>query len=146
MKSIRIKDENDLKKALNIRKEVFVKEQGVPEENEYDAYDNLNGECEHILVYCRNQPVGTGRFRVVDNVGKLERICVLESYRKYGIGKAIVKALEEVALEKGITKLKLHAQKQAIGFYEKLCYHSVSDEFLEENIPHVLMIKNLDDV
>ncbi|MFJ8259162.1 GNAT family N-acetyltransferase [Peribacillus asahii] len=139
----RITVENDLKKAFQIRKEVFVEEQGVPVEAEFDEFDTLNGQCEHILVYYNEQPVGTGRVRVVDGAGKLERICILAPYRKFGLGKVIIKALEEIAKEKEISRVKLHGQTQAEGFYEKLGYQASSDVFIEEGIPHVLMVKEL---
>ncbi|MFJ7973297.1 GNAT family N-acetyltransferase [Psychrobacillus sp. NPDC096389] len=143
MDSIRITVESDLEKAFHIRKEVFVKEQGVPLEEEFDQFDTLDGQCEHILVNYEGQPVGTGRLRVVDGIGKLERICILESYRKFGLGKVIVKALEEIANIKGLSKVKLHGQTHAEGFYEKLGYQTSSDVFDEDGIPHVLMIKTL---
>lgn len=143
MDSIRITVESDLQKAFHIRKEVFVKEQGVPLEEEFDQFDTLDGQCEHILVNYEGQPVGTGRLRVVDGIGKLERICILESYRKFGLGKVIVKALEEIANIKGLSKVKLHGQTHAEGFYEKLGYQTSSDVFDEDGIPHVLMIKTL---
>ncbi|QGQ45389.1 GNAT family N-acetyltransferase [Metabacillus sediminilitoris] len=138
----RITEEHDLKKALQIRNEVFVEEQGVPLENEFDEFDTLNGTCEHILVYYNDQPVGTGRVRIVDSVGKLERICILEAYRKFGLGKTIIKKLEEIAAEKGVSRVKLHGQTQAEGFYNKLGYLTSSDVFIEEDIPHVLMVKD----
>ena len=139
----RITDDNDLKQAFDIRKKVFVEEQGVPVEAEFDEFDTLNGQCEHILVYYEEYPVGTGRVRVVDGAGKLERICILAPYRKFGLGKVIIKALEELAKEKGISRVKLHGQTQAEGFYEKLGYRTSSDVFMEEGIPHVLMVKEL---
>ncbi|USK71314.1 GNAT family N-acetyltransferase [Peribacillus asahii] len=139
----RITVDNDLKKAFQIRKEVFVEEQGVPVEAEFDEFDTLNGQCEHTLVYYEEQPVGTGRVRVVDGAGKLERICILAPYRKFGLGKVIIKALEEIVKEKGISRVKLHGQAQAEGFYEKLGYQASSDVFMEEGIPHVLMVKEL---
>lgn len=132
---------DDLQIAMSIRKEVFVKEQGVPSENEFDQFDSLDGQCEHVLVYYNGQPVGTGRIRVVEGSGKLGRICVLAPYRQFGLGKAIVTALEKIAREKGATQVKLHGQTQAEGFYKKLGYQISSDVFLEEGIPHVLMVK-----
>lgn len=135
--------DHDLQKAFQIRKEVFVKEQGVPVEAEFDEFDTLDGRCEHILAYYNEQPVGTGRLRVVEGVGKLERICILAPYRKFGLGKTIIKELEEIAKEKGMSRVKLHGQTQAEGFYEKLGYHTSSDVFMEEGIPHVLMVKEL---
>ncbi|MFP7298311.1 GNAT family N-acetyltransferase [Neobacillus niacini] len=139
----RITMEEDLRKAFHIRKEVFVKEQGVPLEDEFDEFDNLNGQCEHILVYFEEQPVGTGRIRWVDEFGKLERICILEPYRKYGLGKIIISALEKIAQERGAVKVKLHGQTQAQGFYKKLGFQTSSNVFIEDGIPHLLMTKEL---
>lgn len=138
-----ITNEEELQQAFKIREEVFVKEQGVPLEDEFDEYDQLNGNCEHILVYHEGEAVGTGRVRVVEGVGKLERICILKSYRKLGIGKVIVQGLENIAKEKGLEKVKLHGQTHAEGFYQKLGYETASDEFMEDGIPHYLMVKEL---
>ena len=103
----------------------------------------LDGQCEHILVYYDEQAVGTGRLRVVDGLGKLERICILEPYRKFGLGKVIIQTLEEIAKDKGIARVKLHGQTQAEGFYKKLGYQTSSNVFIEDGIPHILMIKEL---
>ena len=143
MEAIKISNELDLQKAFHIRKEVFVEEQGVPLDDEFDAFDTLDDQCEHILVNYEEQPVGTGRLRFVDGVGKLERICILKPYRNYGLGKIIIQKLEEIAAEKGAARVKLHGQTQAEGFYQKLGYHTSSDVFMEDGIPHVLMVKEL---
>ncbi|MBY0149185.1 GNAT family N-acetyltransferase [Neobacillus niacini] len=143
MKAKRIMLEEDLRKAFDIRKAVFVEEQGVPIEDEFDEFDNLNGQCEHLLVYFEEQPVGTGRIRWVDEFGKLERICILEPYRKFGLGKVIITSLEEIAKERGAKMVKLHGQTQAEGFYKKLGYQTSSSVFIEDGIPHLLMKKEL---
>ena len=75
--------------------------------------------------------------------GKLERICILKSYRKFGYGELIIKALEEMAQKNEVSKVKLHGQKQAEGFYEKLGYQISSNLFMEDGIPHILMVKEL---
>ncbi|MFJ7469429.1 GNAT family N-acetyltransferase [Peribacillus frigoritolerans] len=143
MDSKRITTERDLIIAFHIRKEVFVEEQGFPLEFEFDEFDTLDALSEHILVYYNEKPVGTGRLRVVDGLGKLERICILEPYRKFGLGKIILKTLEGIAKEQGITQVKLHGQTQAEGFYKKLGYRTSSDVFMEDGGPHLLMIKEL---
>ncbi|MEH6947800.1 GNAT family N-acetyltransferase [Bacillus sp. JJ634] len=143
MNAKRITIDEDLRKAFHIRKEVFVKEQDVPLEDEFDEFDKLNGQCEHILVYYEEQPVGTGRVRWVDEFGKLERVCILKHYRKFGLGKVIITALEEIAQERGTTRVKLHGQTQAQGFYKKLGYQTSSSVFIEDGIPHLLMTKEL---
>ncbi|PGZ93021.1 MULTISPECIES: GNAT family N-acetyltransferase [unclassified Bacillus (in: firmicutes)] len=143
MNTKKIKNEEELKVAFAIRKDIFVKEQGVPLEDEFDQYDKINGDCQHILVHYNEQPVGTGRIRFVDGVGKLERICILESFRKYGLGKNIIKALEEIAEEQGASQVKLHGQTHAEGFYKKLGYRTSSEVFIEDGIPHILMLKEI---
>jgi predicted GNAT family N-acyltransferase len=138
-KKIATKDE--LETAFYIRKEVFVSEQGVSLADEFDQYDQLNNSCDHILVYYNGESVGTGRVRVVEGVGKLERICILKQYRKYGLGKVIIEALERIVEKRGVSSVKLHGQVQAQGFYNKLGYDASSDVFMEDGIPHVLMVK-----
>ncbi|BAM60178.1 acetyltransferase [Bacillus subtilis BEST7003] len=113
------------------------------EADEFDEFDTLQEQCQHILVYHENQPVGTGRARIVGHTAKLERICILKPYRKYGLGKIIVSGLEEIMKEKGLTSYKLHGQTQAAGFYQKLGYQISSQEFMEDGIPHVLMTKEI---
>ncbi|NIK70340.1 GNAT family N-acetyltransferase [Paenibacillus sp. BK720] len=144
MNSIIIATPEELEKAFSIRKNVFVEEQGVPLADEFDEFDRLDGKCEHILAYYEGQPVGTGRIRTVEGIGKLERICIVEPYRKFGIGRHIIAALENIALEKGLPKVKLHGQTHAKGFYEKLGYGVSSAEFMEDGIPHVLMTKSME--
>ena len=79
----------------------------------------------------------------MDDYGKLERICILEPYRKFGLGKVIIATLEEIAEEKGLSRVKLHGQTHAEGFYKKLGYQTASSMFMEDGIPHVLMTKEL---
>lgn len=138
-----ITSNEDLETAFSIRKEVFVKEQGVPLSDEFDQFDHLDSTCKHILVFYNGQPVGTGRLRIVEEYGKLERICVLQEFRQFGLGKNIVQALEEIAKTQGVSKVKLHGQKHAEGFYHKLGYQTASDIFMEDGIPHILMTKEL---
>ncbi|MGP7816595.1 GNAT family N-acetyltransferase [Niallia sp. 01092] len=145
MEAKRITNETELKKAFYIREEVFVKEQGVPLQDEFDQYDEMNAPSEHVLVYYQNQPVGTGRIRFVNGEGKLERICILQPFRSLGIGKVIINTLEEIARQEGVSQVKLHGQTHAEGFYHKLGYQTSLDEFMEDGIPHYLMLKDLSD-
>lgn len=143
MQAKKVKNKADLEKVFDIRKKVFIKEQGVDIDDEFDKHDTLASNTEHILVYYQNKAVGTGRLKIIDDTAKLERICVLSDYRKYGLGKLIVEKLEEIAKNKGAKKAKLHGQTQARKFYEKSGYNKSSEEFMEDGIPHYLMIKKL---
>lgn len=143
MEIFKITDAADLEKAFSIRKEVFVEEQHVPIEEEIDTYDTLDGECEHVLLTKDGQAVGTGRVRLVDDYGKIQRVAIRLTERKHGYGKVIIQKLEELAAARGATKAKLDAQVHAIGFYEKLGYTVQSDVFMDAGIEHVLMTKSL---
>jgi predicted GNAT family N-acyltransferase len=130
-----------LEDAYKVRRAVFVHEQQVPEEEEIDQFED---ESVHVVLYDDNeQPVGAARIRMIDNIGKLERICVLSSSRKKGAGMLLVNKLEEIAASQGIKKFKLNSQTHAISFYERLGYKTVSDVFMDAGTPHVTMIKEL---
>jgi predicted GNAT family N-acyltransferase len=135
-----VNTERERADAFSVRKIVFVGEQNVPEEEEIDEYDKT---ATHFVLYENKEPVGAGRFRIVDNLGKVERICVLKTQRGTGAGKAVMEAIENHAASKGITTLKLNAQTHAISFYSKLGYEVVSDEFLDAGIPHKTMKKSI---
>ncbi|AJC24382.1 GNAT family N-acetyltransferase [Bacillus velezensis] len=139
MESIIAKTEKQLNDAFFVRKEVFVKEQHVPEEEEIDQFEDTS---EHIVIYDGGQPVGAGRWRLKNGHGKLERICVMKSHRSLGVGAIIMQALEKAAAAKGADSFILHAQTQAVPFYEKQGYRVTSgEEFLDAGIPHLEMIK-----
>lgn len=143
---VRIKqatDEKTYQDALSIRRKVFIEEQNVSEEEEVDEHEN---EAVHFTAYDGNIPIGAGRFRVVDGVGKLERICVLPEYRRKNVGKQIIRYIEAFAKNQNIPSLKLGAQTHARPFYESLGYHVASDLFYDAGIPHVMMKKTLTDI
>ncbi|MFO1445579.1 GNAT family N-acetyltransferase [Bacillus sp. Bva_UNVM-123] len=135
-----VNDEKELQDAFSVRKTVFVHEQLVPIEEEIDQYDE---SAVHFVLYEDENPIGAGRFRILDGIGKVERICVLKDKRKTGAGKVIMEKIEEYADSQGISHVKLNAQTQAIPFYQKLKYEVVSDEFLDAGIPHRTMKKTL---
>ena len=136
-----VSEQQELEQVFSVRTQVFVHEQNVPEEEEID---HLEEESTHFLVTDnKGNPVGAGRFRVVDSYGKVERICIMPEARSKGVGKALMNAIEQYALSKQIEILKLNAQNQAIPFYEKLGYSITSEEFLDAGIPHHAMKKHI---
>lgn len=136
-----VQSEEQFQDALYVRKKVFVEEQNVSEEEEIDQYEN---DSKHFVLYNNDhQPVGAGRFRILDGYGKVERICVMKEARKGGSGKLIMQSIEQYAADQGLAKLKLNAQTHAIPFYEKLGYEAVSEEFLDAGIPHRTMVKKI---
>lgn len=127
--------------AYYVRRTVFVEEQHVPIEAEIDQFED---EAVHFVLYNEDkESVGAGRYRVIDGIAKAERVCVLPTGRGKGSGVLIMNALEAHAKERGLAQMKLSAQVHAIPFYEKLGYHTCSEEYLDQNIPHRLMIKTL---
>lgn len=135
-----VENNQELEEAFSVRKTVFVDEQQVPVEEEIDEFEN---DSTHFVLYDDKRPAGAGRFRVLDAIGKVERICVLKDQRNTGAGKAIMEKIEEYAKSEGLRALKLNAQTQAIPFYEKLGYEVVSEEFLDAGIPHKSMKKQI---
>lgn len=140
MNVVRVTTEEELKEAFAIRKIVFVEEQRVDVEEEIDQFEESSV---HFVLYDDDDAVGAGRFRMVDGKGKVERICVLPSYRRKGSGKMIMDAIENFAKTQPVEVLKLNAQTHAIPFYEKLGYQVVSDEFMDAGIPHKTMEKQI---
>jgi predicted GNAT family N-acyltransferase len=141
--TIRVKtvsDEKEYQDALQVRRIVFIEEQNVSEAEEIDEYEH---SATHFISYDGDKPVGAGRFRNVDGKGKVERICVLPSYRKEGVGQMIMRAIEKNAGENGFNILKLAAQTHAEHFYLGIGYKTNSDQFYDAGIPHVAMEKKL---
>ncbi len=132
--------ESQLEEVFSVRKTVFVQEQNVPLEEEIDEHEN---QSTHFILYDGDRPAGAGRFRLLDGIGKVERICVLKSLRGKGAGREIMQAIEQYAAGRSISKLKLNAQTYAIPFYEGLGYEVVSEEFMDAGIPHRTMIKTI---
>ena len=128
-------DELHTSAAFDIRRKVFVEEQHVSREEEYDQYENTST---HYLVYHDNIPVGTARWRKTDKGIKLERFAVLKESRNSGAGTAILdKVLQDVAaLDQPVY---LHSQITAVNFYLKAGFEKVGNEFIEANIRHFRM-------
>ncbi|MGE6203080.1 GNAT family N-acetyltransferase [Guptibacillus hwajinpoensis] len=135
-----VQSKKELDDAFQVRHTVFVEEQQVPAELEIDDHEK---QAYHFVAYDDHQPTAAGRFRVLDHIAKVERICVLRDYRKTGLGQILMNSIEKHARELDLKEMKLNAQMTAVGFYEKLGYTTVSGEFMDAGIPHVTMIKAL---
>ncbi len=126
--------------AFDIRRRVFQEEQGVPAEEEFDADD---ARATHVLAHVDETPVGTGRIVIRGGDAKVGRMAVRREWRRRGVGRAIMQELTRVAHEHDVRRLVLHAQVQAIPFYEGLGFHSVGETFEEAGIPHRRMERDL---
>ncbi|MER7948331.1 GNAT family N-acetyltransferase [Streptomyces sp. NPDC096079] len=143
--------DGDREACFAVRREVFVEEQGVPRELEYDPYD---ATAVHVLaVRADGVPLGTGRLlHGADatgktggdtSVGSLGRLAVAKAARGLGIGAALVKGIEDAARERGLSAVDLHAQTHALGFYERLGYVAYGPEFPDAGMPHRAMRRTL---
>ncbi|KAB1188204.1 MULTISPECIES: GNAT family N-acetyltransferase [Haloferax] len=130
--------------AFAVRKAVFVDEQGVDEEIEWDEFDEPDADAVHFVAYQDDEAIGAARLREYEpGVGKVERVAVLESARGAGWGRRLMETLESEAGTRGFDTLVLHGQTSAEGFYHGLDYETTSDVFDEAGIPHVKMEKSL---
>ncbi|GHF41938.1 acetyltransferase [Kitasatospora xanthocidica] len=143
--------EDDLALVRQVRREVFVVEQNVPEELEYDEYDDTSA---HLLaVAADGTALGTGRLIFGDQARKLTggvegrvllgRLAVLPAARGTGLGAELVRAIEAAGAERGAAEVELHAQVQALGFYERLGYVAEGPVYEDAGIPHRTMTRAL---
>lgn len=126
--------------AYAVRRIVFQDEQGVPPELEFDAHDDT---AFHVIAVVDDHVVGTGRLVIHDDHAKIGRMAVLRAARTSGIGRALLDALTAEAARRGVARVVLHAQVQAIGFYERSGFTIIGDEFDEAGIPHRRMERPL---
>ena len=125
--------------AQRVRIEVFVIEQNVPIELEWDEGDEVST---HAIAYDEEGlPVATGRLLPDGHIG---RMAVIKPLRGCGLGREVLQALLQHAREKGHKDLLLHAQTHALAFYEKQGFIAEGEEFLEADMPHRLMRLTLD--
>ena len=127
------------KEALGaVRFKVFVEEQHVPEDEEWDAQDATS---RHVLAAAPDgTPIGTGRLLRDGHIG---RMAVLKEWRGRGVGSALMARLLLLAREARHEVVRLHAQTHALGFYEKLGFVAEGEEFMEANIPHFVMTRSV---
>ena len=124
--------------AAKIRFEVFVQEQQVPIEDELDSFDV---ECVHAVAFdAQGFALATGRLLPDGHIG---RMAVLKAARAQGLGSAVLNALVQRARQKGFSEVVLSAQTHAQGFYLHHGFVPEGVEYLDANIPHILMRKAL---
>ncbi len=126
----------DLSAPLALRREVFVRERGVPAEVEEDAADR---QAMHLVIFDGEKPVAAGRVWHDGKTFRIGRCCVTAAERGQGIGDLLVKLLILKAFEFQPSELRVHAQKQVRQFYERFGFSVAGEEFQEGGIAHVPM-------
>jgi predicted GNAT family N-acyltransferase len=136
-----VASDRELKGAFEVRREVFVKEQGISEEQVFDGHD---GEALHMVVKDGERVIGTARVLfLADNQAKLERMAVLKPFRHKGIGRRIVSFLNGELKNRQLEQVVLHAQYEVVAFYKSCGFEESGLPFWEVGIKHVKMQKRL---
>jgi predicted GNAT family N-acyltransferase len=127
---------------FQLRRTIFIEEQGVDEALEMDGLDDT---ATLIVMYVEGTPVGCARYRVLASAVKVERVGVLKNYRNRGLGQQIMAFVESQIVEyTDKSWITLNAQLTAKSFYLRLGYGTVGEVFVEANIDHQKMMKELD--
>ena len=126
------------KDLIKIRTLVFINEQSVPPDLEWDDYDK---DSWHVIAHTKNgEAIATGRMLYDGHIG---RMAVLPEYRSQGVGSEMLSKLIEIAKQQKLDEVYLHAQTSAIEFYKKHDFYITRNEFMDAGIPHVTMRKSL---
>lgn len=125
---------SDRQRLSQIRRAVFIDEQGVPEELEWD--DDDAGAIHLLAVDADDTPIGCARLLPDGHIG---RMAVLQSWRGKGVGRALLQKALELARAQGHAIVRLSAQTHAAGFYRRHGFIAEGDEYLEAGIPHLAM-------
>lgn len=134
----------DLEGAIAVRMRVFVGEQGIPADVEVDAADTAS-DTVHAVAFRAGRVIGTGRLLpdVDGNGPHIGRMAVEQQSRRGGVGGQILEFLEGRARNLGFSRVTLHAQEYVKSFYAAHGYREVGEMFLEVDIPHREMVKDL---
>ncbi len=130
---------NQAEQAIRaIRDRVFIREQAVPDNLEWDGLDPL---CAQVLAWNdSDEAIGTARMQPQGTIG---RMAVLKHCRGHGVGRAILQRLLDLAMQQGLSRVALSAQTHAIGFYERAGFHVTGEPFMDAGITHRKMVKVL---
>ena len=132
-----VTSDEELQDALEVRRQVFVREQRIAEDLEYDGLDN---EALHIVVKDGERVIATARILFpITSQAKIERMAVLKSCRRRGVGTGIMAFLNEELGNRQIEHVILHAQWAVISFYKSCGFKETGLPFMEAGIKHIKM-------
>lgn len=131
----------ELQEAFEVRRQVFVREQGISEDLVFDEYDR---EALHMVVKDGERVIGSARVQfLADNQAKLGRMGILKRYRRKGIGKEMLLFLDAVWKDKQVQQVIIHAQFEVVPFYKLCGFDELGLPFREAGIKHIEMRKRL---
>lgn len=120
-----------------IRTVVFIEEQNVPIELEWDG---LDADCTHFIVRSNSKAIATARLKPDGQIG---RMAVLKPYRGLGVGAKLLTAVLTHAANTGLNRVYLHAQVQVVDFYQAFGFTTEGEEFMDAGIPHRAMVRKI---
>ena len=120
-----------------IRAVVFIDEQNVPVELEWDG---LDPDCTHFIVRSNSKAIATARLK---SDGQIGRMAVLKHYRGLGVGAKLLTAVLTHAAQIGLNRVYLHAQVQVVEFYQGFGFVTKGGEFMDAGIPHRAMVRKI---
>jgi predicted GNAT family N-acyltransferase len=128
--------------AYALRRSVFEEEQGIPRPLDRDPHDF---NADHVVAFdAEGRCIGTGRIvRLDQRTCQVGRQATAPSYRKSGVGAAVLGTLERMARMRGVAELTVHAQLPAEPFYRSQGFERGGEPFVDQGVPHVLMRKSL---
>lgn len=133
----------DLSEPFAVRREVFINEQHVPEQEEFDEFET---SALHLIVYVDEQTAATGRIWHDGKNFRIGRLAVLKPFRGQKIGDLALRLLLYKAFSTGAQTVQISAQTYIIPLYRKFGFVEYGDEYLDGGIPHMAMKVNKDEV
>ena len=131
----------ELQEAFEVRRQVFVREQGISEDLVFDGHDR---EALHVVVKDVESAIGSARVRFLgDKQAKLERMAVSKHYRRKGIGREMLLFLDTVWKDKQVQQVIIHAQLEIVPFYKLCGFDELGSPFQEAGIKHIKMRKQI---
>jgi predicted GNAT family N-acyltransferase len=129
---------DDIQDAFRVREQVFTREQGIPIVEDLDGLDH---DALHLLAFesVRDHVIGTLRLLLAANEAKVGRVAVERNWRRRGVASRMLAVALSRAYERGYHRVRLAAQLDAIGLYERAGFTVESDPFEEAGVLHVWM-------
>ncbi len=140
--TVRLADwQSDCWALREIRETVFIREQNVPVELEWDEFD---ANCLHLIATdLEGKPIGTARLLPTGTIG---RMAVLKDWRGKGVGSSLLRRLMDESKKRGIKQVVLNAQAHATGFYARHGFQKEGNQFTEAEISHIRMVLPLAEI
>lgn len=136
-----VTSDSELKSAFEVRRKVFIEEQGISEDIELDEHDR---EALHIIARDGEKVIGTARVLFsAPSQAKIERMAILKPFRGKGIGRKIIAFLDVTLRNRQVNQVILHAQYPVVGFYRSCGFTESGSPFREAGIRHIKMQKRL---